>query len=92
MNLAFPFVHINSCITASYFLNRETETKRENVPLRLPLSYVPVGEGGREGRGVYHDFSEFSQCNMMSIKGDKNFNTSICSSGASKPQTLGVEP
>lgn len=38
-------------------------------------------------------FSEFNRRNVMSIKGDKNFNTSICSGNASKPQNLtsGVE-
>lgn len=47
----------------------------------------------RRGESVYHDFSEFNRRNVMSIKGDKNFNTSICSGSASKPQnlTLGVE-
>lgn len=38
-------------------------------------------------------FQSSSRRNMMSIKGDKNFNTSICGGSASKPQnlTFGVE-
>lgn len=59
---------------------------RPRPPLR-PGRAAPAGES------VYHDFSKFNRPNMMSIKGDKNFNTSICSGGASKPRnlTLGVE-
>lgn len=51
------------------------------------------GRSAPAGESVYHDFSKFNRPNMMSIKGDKNFSTSICSGGASKPQnlTLGVE-
>lgn len=51
------------------------------------------GRSAPAGESVYHDFSKFNRRNMMSIKGDKNFNTSICSGGASKPRnlTLGVE-
>lgn len=58
------------------------------------LSFFPhPGRSAPAGESVYHDFSKFNRRNMMSIKGDKNFNTSICSGGASKPRnlTLGVE-
>lgn len=62
--------------------------QRQADPRPRPGRAAPAGES------VYHDFSKFNRPNMMSIKGDKNFNTSICSGGASKPRnlTLGVEP
>lgn len=107
VHLASPFFsHKLPALPRATFFTEE-QHKDENLPgwgWKVP---GPEREGGSSdsqafphtgrsvpaGESVYHDFSKFNRRNVMSIKGDKNFNTSICSGSASKPQnlTLGVE-
>ena len=109
VNLASPFVRVNSVHHRELLPSLVEPRQRRKTFLAVALLKVPGPEtqntrsdrrafphtrrSAPVGESVYHDFSKFSRRNMMSIKGDKNFNTSICSGGASKPQnlTLGVE-
>ncbi len=101
VHLASPFFsHKLPALPRATFFTEE-EDKEENLPGWRPESergsdrqaFPHAARSAPAGESVYHDFSKFNRRNVMSIKGDKNFNTSICSGSASKPQnlTLGVE-
>lgn len=107
VHLVSPFFYINSLHYRKLLSSQRNKTKRKTfLAESLLIVSRPKPERSRDrqafphtgrsvpvGESVYHDFSKFNRHNMMSIKGDKNFNTSICSGRASKPQnlTLGVE-
>ena len=95
VSLHFSFSFLINSLHHRERLRRDKEGK--NVPGCSRSDRQASPHAGRRvyrwGESVYHDFSKFNRLNVMSIKGDKNFNTSICSGSASKPHnlTLGVE-